>query len=282
MYTIINMVIKTRRNISGGGKRTRKRLVGGKMFGNVAPKIPKVPKNLFDSGVVPVKNPNEAMDYIIRRFKVYMEEILDPPKKGRTSDEHGKKLAEHIKKFADFKRKAINLLVLLDPEFIRKIDPEKFGLSRYDDKKPEYRIIHKLSDAINAQVESTLNIGNLVELGDNSYLNQDDNKLKNILDNLGKEALAEYGLTEADLANKDEAEKRKAIWTAVKEDYKGRFSTEWRYGASARKIATNLRADLKQDAVPPKVVQPVVQATVVAPPEGTELLVPGSSFAEQG
>ena len=263
MYTIINMVIKTRRNISGGGKQTKKRLRGGsKMFGSVAPKVP---KNLFDSGVVPVKNPNEAMDYIIRRFKVYMAEILDPPKKGRTSDEHGKKLAEHIKKFADFKRKAINLLVLLDPEFIKKIDPSKFGLSRYDDKKPEYRIIQKLSDAINAQVESTLNIGNLVELGDNSYLDQDDNKLKIILDNLDKEALAEYGLTEDKLANKDEAEKRKAIWTAVKEDYKERFSTEWRYGASARKIATNLRQQLA-----PNVVQPVVQATVVAPPEGTE------------
>ena len=72
-------------------------------------------------------------------------------------------------------------------------------------------------------------------------------------------------LTEDKLANKDEAEKRKAIWTAVKEDYKERFSTEWRYGASARKIATNLRQQLA-----PNVVQPVVQATVVAPPEGTE------------
>lgn len=262
MYTIINMVIKTRRNISGGGKRTRKRLVGGKMFGNVAPKIPKVPKNLFDSGIVPVKNPNEAMDYIIRRFKKYMNEILDPPsKKGRTSDEHGKKLEEYITKFADFKRKAINLLVLLDPEFIKKIDADKFGLAQYDDKKPEYRIIHKLSDAINAKLKSTLDIGNLVELGDNSYLDQDNNKLNDALDNLDNDALAEYGLTEAGLP-KDTAERRRTIWNAVKDEYKERFSTEWTYGASAKKIATNLRPEFKQnaDAVPSEGTEPLVSS----------------------
>lgn len=237
MYTIINMVIKTRRNISGGGKRTRKQLGGG-FTGNLR-------KKMADKmQVSPCTTPHGALEYIIGRFNAYITEILSPPPQDVNEDAHNKRISGYIQEFANFKRKAINLLVLLDPEFINKIvDPDKFGIARYNKDSPDYRIIEKLSEAINAQVDSNVSMTKLTTLGDKKYIGQDDDDMKAMLNK--KETQQTYGIDE----NLPPEERAAELWNKIKDKYIERFKASGGKGAkeAARGIGINIAKPNNQE-----------------------------------
>lgn len=246
MYPIINMVIKTRRNISGGGKLTRKQL-GGAPFGNLRKKM----KDKMQ--VSPCTTPHGALEYIIGRFNTYITEILSPPPDGVNETAHNKRISGYIEEFANFKRKAINLLVLFDPEFINRIvDPEKFGIARYNKDAPEYRIIEQLAEAINTQVDSNISMTKLTTLGDKSYTGQDDDAMKEILNK--KETQKEYGINES-LAPEERAAE---LWKKIKDKYIARFKNSGGKGAkeAARGIGVNMETPNNQEE-PPMEPQPM-------------------------
>ena len=235
MYTIINMVIKTRRNISGGGKRTRKQL-GGAPFGNLR-------KKMADKmQVSPCTTPSGALEYIIGRFNAYITEILSPPPEGVKERAHNKRISGYIEEFANFKRKAINLLVLFDPEFINKIvNPEKFGIASYNKDAPDYRIIQKLAETIDAQVESDLSMTKLTTLGDKKYIGQDDDDMKKVLNN--KKTQLEYEITDG-----TDEERAAKLWEKIKGKYIARFKASGNKGAkeAARGIGINMETPNNQ------------------------------------
>ncbi len=236
MYTIINMVIKTRRNISGGGKLTRKQL-GGAPFGNLRKKMADKMK------VSPCTTPSGALQYIIGRFNAYITEILSPPPEGVKERDHNKRISGYIEEFANFKRKAINLLVLFDPEFINKIvNPEKFGIARYNKDAPDYRIIQKLAETIDAQVESDLNMTKLTTLGDKGYIGQDDDDMREILNN--EETQKKYGINEG-----TDEERAAEVWKKIKDKYIARFQASGDKGAkeAARGIGINMETPNNQE-----------------------------------
>ena len=228
MYTIINMVIKTRRNISGGAKQTKK---GGVSLGSMR-------KKAFDKfNVSACTTPHGALKYIIGRFNTYIKEILNPPPKGVSEDEHNKRISRYIQEFAIFKRKAINLLVLFDPEFVNKIvDPERFGIARYNKDSPDYKIIEKLAVVIDAQVKSDVSMRKLTTLGDNKNIGQYDDDMKKMLNNT--ETQDKYGI-DAKLPSEERAEK---LWTKIKDKYIEKFEVSGDKGAkeAAKGIGINI------------------------------------------
>lgn len=253
MYPIINMVIKTRRNISGGGKLTRKQLGGGKMFGNLRKKM----KDKMQ--VSPCTTPHGALEYIIGRFNTYITEILSPPPDGVNETAHNKRISGYIEEFANFKRKAINLLVLFDPEFINKVNPEKFGIASYNKDAPDYRIIQKLAETIDAQVESDLSMRKLTTLGDKKYIGQDDDDMKKILNN--KKTQLEYEITDG-----TDEERAAELWKKIKDKYIARFKNSGGKGAkeAARGIGVNMETPNNQEEPPmePQPTEPPQEPTL--------------------
>ena len=181
------MVTKTRKQ-SKRIKLTKQRMKGGGKMG--MPSMSSIPgfksaKNAVSRGSKSfgtnelVTSPDSAMDYIIKRFTIYINEILHTPNTDDPADlrKHTKKISTYIEKFASFKRKAINLLVMLDPTYITKVD-DKFKGIILDDSQLEYRIVSKLGDAIDKSLESQLNVGKLISMGNKEYKGDDEQTKK--------------------------------------------------------------------------------------------------------